>query len=292
MKRLCVLGVFCLALFLSPVYADLAYELSSDKIKQGDTAVITVTSKKSIKGTFKIAKKTFGLYPQDRFLGASKQLMGFVAIDRRANPGSYQLSLSVQEEGGNTYAFEIPITVLDGGFRKEHIKLTKKKNNLVKGRAKLRDENRRIANALKRSESFKMFHDSFLLPVPNGRITSTFGNMRVYNGVPSWSHSGLDLGKRLGAPILASNRGKVVLVGNFGVHGKTVIIDHGWKIFTIYNHLQKIYVQHHQVVARGQRIGTMGATGVATGPHLHWGVTINGVRVNPLQWVEDPYLTF
>ena len=82
----------------------------------------------------------------------------------------------------------------------------------------------------------------------------------------------------------------MALVGEFSVHGKTVIIDHGRRIFTIYNHLKTIFVQHNQVVAQGQAIGRMGSTGVATGPHLHWGLSVQGVRVDPQQWVDQLYL--
>jgi len=271
--------------------AKLSYSLSSDHVKQGETAVLTVKSDQSIQGSATLLKRKFNLYAVDRFSKQATELKTFIAIDRRAKPGVYQLKISVQEEDGDVYEFKLPVTIRDGEFRKEHIKLTKKKNNLVKGKKRLRNENRRISSAYKHSEPFALFHGAFIMPVRKARITAVFGNQRVYNGVPSWSHSGLDLGKHLGAPIRAANRGKVVLVGNFGVHGKTVIIDHGWKVFTIYNHLQTIYVQHNQVVSKGQSLGTMGATGVATGPHLHWGVTVNGVRVNPLQWVKDPYLS-
>jgi murein DD-endopeptidase MepM/ murein hydrolase activator NlpD len=113
-----------------------------------------------------------------------------------------------------------------------------------------------------------------------------YGNKRVFNGQLKSYHNGVDFRARLGTPAVAANTGIVRLAKNLFYSGDAVIIDHGTNIFTIYAHLSKIKVAAGQRIEKGQLIGLTGATGRVSGPHLHWGVKINGVAVNPLQFVD------
>ncbi len=114
-----------------------------------------------------------------------------------------------------------------------------------------------------------------------GRISSPFGFRRVYNGVPKSPHSGLDIALPESTPIKAANRGRVVLVGDFYLNGKTVILDHGLGIYTVYCHLKEILVHEGEVIVKGETIALSGKSGRVTGPHLHFGVYIRGVKVDP-----------
>ncbi len=113
------------------------------------------------------------------------------------------------------------------------------------------------------------------------RVSGGFGVKRVLNGEERSPHSGEDLAAPRGTRALAANDGRVALVGDLYLTGKTVVVDHGQGIFTLYAHLDKIYVNHGQAVERGKTVGTVGSTGRATGPHLHYGVIIRGVKVDP-----------
>jgi len=119
-----------------------------------------------------------------------------------------------------------------------------------------------------------------LLPAV-GPVSSNFGLRRVLNGVPKSPHAGLDVAAPLGATVKAPAAGRVSLVGDFYFTGNVVFIDHGAGMVSMMCHLSAVDVHDGDFVQRGQRIGRVGATGRATGPHLHWAVSLNDERVDP-----------
>jgi murein DD-endopeptidase MepM/ murein hydrolase activator NlpD len=122
----------------------------------------------------------------------------------------------------------------------------------------------------------------FPLAVPAaGRISSNFGLRRVLNGEPKSPHAGLDVAAPLGAPVKAPAAGRVTLVGDFYFTGNVVFVDHGGGMVSMMCHLSAVDVHDGDVVRRGQVLGRVGATGRATGPHLHWAVSLNDERVDP-----------
>lgn len=121
----------------------------------------------------------------------------------------------------------------------------------------------------------------FIEPV-KGRISGYFGNQRIFNGVPKSPHSGTDIAAPEGTEVIAAGDGIVVLNGkNYFYTGNMVVIDHGQGLQTIYAHLQKSAVKEGDKVKQGDIIGFVGKTGRATGPHLHWGASLNNVRFRP-----------
>lgn len=125
----------------------------------------------------------------------------------------------------------------------------------------------------------------FTLPA-KGRLASRFGLRRVFNGEPRAPHVGLDLAVPRGTPVKAGAPGVVLAVGDYFFNGKTVFVDHGNGLITMYCHLEQIDVQAGDPVARGQRLGLSGMTGRASGPHLHWSVILNGAMVDPELFVD------
>ncbi len=125
------------------------------------------------------------------------------------------------------------------------------------------------------------FLDGFIWPL-NGRITGVYGSQRVLNNQPRRPHLGVDIAAEVGTPVLAAGNGIVSLV-NSGMFftGKTVMIEHGHSISSIYVHLSQISVQKGEKVKKGQKIGAVGMTGRATGPHLHWGMSWGSIRLDP-----------
>ncbi|HEY6002936.1 MAG TPA: M23 family metallopeptidase [Anaeromyxobacter sp.] len=113
------------------------------------------------------------------------------------------------------------------------------------------------------------------------QVTGRFGDQRVLNGKKESVHYGLDLNGPRGAPVVAAADGEVVLARNAYYSGKTVVLWHGAGVFTLYFHLDRIGVRPGAQVRRGERIGLLGATGRATGPHLHWSAKVGGLYVDP-----------
>ena len=131
----------------------------------------------------------------------------------------------------------------------------------------------------------------FRIPVQDAQITAAFGVGRSYDGAPvSSTHGGIDYGANAGDPVLASAPGRVSWTGAMPLRGNSVIIDHGAGVKSGYHHLSRIDVAVDDVVAAGDTIGAVGSTGVSTGPHLHWEISVHGENVDPLEWLFNSFL--
>ena len=131
-----------------------------------------------------------------------------------------------------------------------------------------------------------LWSEPFLMPI-TGRETSGFADARRYvaGGRVSY-HNGLDIAAPQGTPVAVANDGVVVVAGQYPVKGGWVMVDHGFGVFSHYFHMSRIDVQVGQEVSRGEVIGAVGSTGLATGPHLHWEVRVGLAPTNPLEWVD------
>ncbi len=127
----------------------------------------------------------------------------------------------------------------------------------------------------------RLWQERFGRPLAGDRAGEGFGSRRIINGQPRMPHSGVDFSAERGTPVLAANRGRVALVAEFFFAGRLVVLDHGLGLYTLYFHLDKADVAEGEMVEQGQPIGAVGATGRATGPHLHWGAQLGLARVDP-----------
>jgi murein DD-endopeptidase MepM/ murein hydrolase activator NlpD len=151
---------------------------------------------------------------------------------------------------------------------------------------RIKQEQDTIQAALSHWTEDVRLQEPFLLPV-EGRLSSPFGLRRYFNGQARRPHSGLDIAAPVGAPIRAPAPGQVVETGHYYFNGKTVFLDHGQGLVTMYCHLDRIDVQPQQLVQRGDVIGLVGQTGRVTGAHLHWSVSLNRTMVEPLLFLPE-----
>ncbi len=165
-------------------------------------------------------------------------------------------------------------------FKSKKRKVNKEKLKKILARIK---RERIILRKTLRIYTYRLFREKyFRKPLKILRISTPFGALRILNGKRRYIHWGVDFRGRWGTPVYASLSGKVVLARNFYLTGNTVVINHGLGIYTLYAHLSKISVKEGQFVKAGRMIGRIGSTGRSTGPHLHFGIYINGVRVDPI----------
>jgi hypothetical protein len=136
---------------------------------------------------------------------------------------------------------------------------------------------------------YKLWRGLFLKPVP-GITTMAFGTREYINGRISGRHRGQDFRAKPSTPIKATNDGKVVVAEFFKSFGGTVVIDHGQGVHSLYFHQSKILAREGKAVGKGEVIGLSGNTGISSGPHLHWGMSVHNVRVDPMQWVQTVML--
>jgi murein DD-endopeptidase MepM/ murein hydrolase activator NlpD len=152
--------------------------------------------------------------------------------------------------------------------------------------ARIEREQAQVAAARTRNDPRADFAQPFAWPV-QGRISGRFGNQRVYNGIPRAPHSGMDIAARSGTPVLAPAAGVVSFAArDLYLTGGTVVLDHGHGVSSNFLHLSRIDVAVGERIAQGDSIGAVGATGRATGPHLHWGMNWFDVRIDPLLVLE------
>jgi len=148
--------------------------------------------------------------------------------------------------------------------------------------ARIKKENQLIGKAREIDSDLSFFKDKFIIPVDDAIITGVYGSQRILNGIPKWPHYGLDFAKEKGAQIKAMNNGVVTLAEkDLFYTGTTIIFDHGHGVSTLYMHMDKIFVNVGESIKRGDIIGTVGASGRATGPHLDIRLNWFGTRLDP-----------
>ena len=222
---------------------------------------------------------------------AANLYRSFIGVGVTATVQSYPLTVTATDLVGNrteqTFQVEVAKTTFARGG---YIVLSPQKQRIMMDRSKGREDNakRGAAYAQGDKEPAQLWEGKFIRPT-DGRLTSPFGKYREYNTGVRRHHYGTDIANVVGTPIYASNRGIVTLADRLHIYGNAVIINHGQRVSSSYSHLSEIYVKVGERVEKGQRIGLMGATGQATGSHLHWGMVVNGVAVAPEEWTERDF---
>jgi len=208
-------------------------------------------------------------------------------VSLRSTSGAHRATVYWKYIGGGMGKATVSIPVEARDFGVQHLQLSQKQEKTYSD-PEVKRERRLISSALDRVGQERWWRESFLMPV-EGRISTGFGVQRYINRRLAYRHRGLDIAAPEGTPVRAAAGGVVSLADDsFVLHGQTVIIDHGHGISTLYLHLSQLAVEDGERVSRGQMIGRVGATGVATGPHLHFAVYAYHEAVDPLFWTQLP----
>lgn len=196
-----------------------------------------------------------------------------VGIPLSTQPGEHQIQVA------NT---RISFEVVDKAYKEQRITLKNKRqvNPLQQDLERIRREKKEMVTAFKEWHKSQPTFTRFDLPV-KGLISSPFGLKRFFNDQPRNPHSGLDIAAPEGTPILAPADGLISASGNYFFNGNTILMNHNNGLVSMYCHMQSISIKLGDFVKKGTQIGTVGKTGRATGPHLHWSVSLNNARIDP-----------
>ncbi len=252
---------------------------SSDSIFQGDVGLVKIHTADDESPQVEWMNQELFMVPyQNR-----KTWFGFFGADLKSKPGSYPLVVKMASKGFRKQ-FDVTVRSKDYGVRqltlpKEMVDLDEMTLERVKREAAVMKE---VLEARPTAPNWK---EAFVKPF-DGEVVGRFGVASIINGMPRAPHSGVDLKGERGTPVVAINNGRVALTGEHFFSGLFVVVDHGGAIQSMYFHLDKILVQQGHQVTKGQSVGLLGSTGRATGPHLHFGLRINGARIDPLQFMK------
>lgn len=210
-----------------------------------------------------------------------------VGLPLDAKPGKHNLTLKYTDHSKATAPFEIR----DKQYEEQHITLKDKRkvNPYQQDLERIAREQQRSREAFATWRELDSVETAFLQPA-EGVMSSPFGKKRFYNGQARSPHSGIDIAAPTGADIHSPADGVVIETGDYFFNGNTVFIDHGQGLITMYCHMDSIGVEIGQQLRKGDVIGQVGSTGRATGPHLHWSVSLNNTRVDPLLFMDLPTL--
>jgi murein DD-endopeptidase MepM/ murein hydrolase activator NlpD len=228
----------------------------------------------SIEGS--LGNRTLVFFP---YAGGQAAVVG---LDLEAQPGPLPWRLAVLEPGRDPRRLQGRLTVRRRDFPVQRLTLPDRMVDLdPETERRALSESERLRTLYRTITPERLWRGRFTRPVAGTEPPTGFGARRIINGKPRSPHAGADYAAERGTPVVASNTGRVALVGDFFFPGRLVALDHGLGLYTLYFHLDSVAVTHGELVDRGQPLGTVGATGRATGPHLHFGVQLGTARFDP-----------
>jgi murein DD-endopeptidase MepM/ murein hydrolase activator NlpD len=257
--------------------------LSATSIRPGDFFTVKVKTLPNSRVTLRFIGSDKQMY----IAGSPEQYVGLMAASYRTVPGKYPLVIEI-DNGETSVKKEQTITVVYRSFAEQRITVSKQMQENTATAEKQAQDAQTGSEIRQKADKIglpPLWNDTFIMPV-TGRKTSDFGLIRYVNNQENGRHSGWDLAAPTGTPVVAVNEGRVVFAGTLYATGYTVILHHGLDLYSAYAHLSKITVQEGERVNRGQPVGKVGATGLATGPHLHLTMRVGEIPVDPALFID------
>jgi len=258
-----------------------AYELSTSSpvAWQGKVLTVKLLSPEGIaRVDASFLDQTFQCYKN------GDDFKGVIGVPTDQKTGYYDLKLIVTGEDGKVEDIDKEMKVWATKFPFSKFWLPPSRDKL-RTKEIIDEEWAQIEKVLLVEEAAQLWKGKFSLPV-EGRVSQGFGHRQIINGKRSGNHKGMDLAVFTGTKVFAPNSGKVVFAKKLKAFGGTLVLDHGQGIHTLYFHLSKFLASVGEEVEEGALIALSGNSGISSGPHLHWGMSVHNLRVDPMQWVK------
>jgi murein DD-endopeptidase MepM/ murein hydrolase activator NlpD len=273
---------------LPPVFV--SAEIKGLPLKQGGTGVVIVTTAPDVTLSGMLVDHPLHFFPM-----ADSSQVALQGVHALLDPGVYPLRLDASLSDGSTQSYEQMILVVSGNYPEDPLLYV---DPATIDPTVSDAETQRITAVVQPATGLKLWNGEFFTPAAqyaeSSYFTSRYGNRRTYIGQGTdleiqGFHTGLDFGGGTGLPITAPAAGRVVFTEALTVRGNATIIDHGWGVYSGFWHQSEFTVQVGDMVEQGQVVGLVGGTGRVTGAHLHWELWVNGVQVDPLDWLNQTY---
>lgn len=280
--------------------------------KGGAGLIVFRLSEYSDETGVEVGEGFFPAYPEES--GGEGMYLAYFALPHDAGKGT-RFSLQARDKAGNETRRSFPVRILDKKFPQATVRISDAflerkvpefqaedpsldsdllQAYLTVNRQWRKRNHERLRELSAESVPRRLWSGAFL-QMRNTKNMSPYAVRRAYvyqnQVVDKQVHLGLDLASTAGAPVPAANSGMVVMAGNLGIYGQTVLLDHGQGLLSLYSHLSGIAVSTGSMVERGETLGSSGQTGMAGGDHLHFSVLISGEFVNPLEWLDGHWIT-
>ncbi len=260
-------------------------ELSTERVAQGSVLLITAHLPSTVDPAFLFASfgdLSFPFFPVPELgTGSFQALLG---IPLALKPGSNSIRIRYRNDADRS--LELSFAVMDGNYPSEVLKVDPGHiHPNLKNLERIRREATEIGKVYSQVTHEKFWRGPFVLPIQS-ETTSRYGTKRIYNGEMQSFHSGLDLKAAVGTPVSTAAPGVVAFAKNLFLTGNTILVDHGFGVFTVYAHLNQFKVKVGKRVQAGQLLGLSGQTGRVSGPHLHFSTVVHHVKVDPIEFLR------
>ena len=251
-----------------------------DFIRQGHVGVVTLSGADVAGGIILTLDRAYPFFPTSTGFAA----LLAVPLDPKLSK-EYPMTVTVYLTNGETITSESLLRVESGEYISEKSFVLPKDKVYLLDLGIQTNEDYRLRSIYGMITAEKFWEGRFNVPLST-TTTSPFGSVRTFNDGTARRHTGVDFRVGAGVPIATAASGRVVFARALDIHGNSIIIDHGWGVFSSYSHLSEMYVVPGQIVLQGEMIGLTGNTGRSIGAHLHWEIAVNGLWVSPLDFLQ------